>query len=68
MLGDRVQHPLRGPLAPQHERRAERHTEREVGEAPGVEERRGDVRVLAGAQRDLREERRSRGQRLGLLA
>ena len=37
-------------LAPQHVGRAEQQPEREVGEAPGVEQRRRDVGGLAGVQ------------------
>ena len=42
--------------------------EHEMGEAPGVEERRRDHRPLAGVQRDLREQRRERAERVGLGA
>ena len=48
MLGDRAQRVLGVELAPQDERRAERHAEREVREAPGVEHRRGDHRRARG--------------------
>ena len=37
-------------------------------QAPGVKQRRADQRSPAGAQRDLREQRRGRVERLGLLA
>ncbi len=54
--------------AAQHERRGERQPEREVREAPRVEHRRGDHRRLARVQRDLREQRGRRLERVGLLA
>ena len=55
-------------LPPQHERGGEREREREVCEAPRVEHRRGDHRRALGPQRDLRQHRRHRLERVGLLA
>src|SRR5919106_3754136 len=55
-------------LAPQYERGAEDEAEREVGEAPRMEERRGDVRPLSRLQRDPRQERHHRFQRLRVRA
>ena len=55
-------------LALQHVGRAEQQPEREVGEAPGVEQRRGDVACLARLQRDPRQQRDRRADRLGLRA
>ena len=68
MLGDGRQRLLGVELAPQDERRGQAQPEREVREAPGVEHRRGDHRALARVQRDLRQQRRRRVQRLGLAA
>ncbi len=55
-------------LALEHDRRRQAHREREVREAPGVEQRRGDHRAAARAQRDALEQRRHRVERLRLLA
>ena len=67
MLRDRRERLLGIEAAPQHERRGQRQREREVRVAPGVEQRRGDQRRLARPQRDPREQRRGRLERVGLL-
>ena len=64
----RLQGLLRVELAAQDVGRVQRQPEHEVGEAPGMEQRRRDHRPLAGAQRDLREQRRERAERVGLGA
>ena len=59
---------LRVEAAAKHIGRAERQAEHEVGEAPRVEERRGDHRSLSRPQRNLREQRCQRAERVGLCA
>ncbi len=68
MLRDRRERVGRVEPTPQHERRGQREPELEVGEAPGVEQRRRDQRPLPGAQRDPREDRDQRPDRLRLRA
>ena len=67
VLGDGLQALLRVEPAAQHDRRAEQHREREVREAPGVEQRGGDVGRPAAAQRHPRQQR-DRGVDAGLVA
>ncbi len=67
-LLDRLERVLGVELAPQHVGRAEREPEREVREAPGVKERRRDYDGLVNLERDLREQRGERPQRVGLGA
>ena len=66
ILGDRLEGALRVELPAQHVGGAERQPDREVGESPRVEQRRGDHRRLARLERDHRQERRDRPERVGL--
>ena len=60
LLDQRLQAGLGVELAPQHDRRAEQHRQREVRPAPGVEQRRGDVAAPPRPERQPREQRRGR--------
>jgi hypothetical protein len=68
VLGGLAERQLRVELAPQDDGRAEPEREVEVQEAPGVEERGGDHDRVAGAHRDLVEQRRDRIEVLRRLA
>jgi hypothetical protein len=68
VLCSQRQRRLRVELPLEHDRRAQAHREREVREAPGVEERRRDHRPPAGLQRDPLEQRGDRVERLRLPA
>ncbi len=65
VLGGQRQRRLLVELALEHDRRREADPERPLGEAPGMKERRGDHRLLASAQRDHRQQRGDRVDRLG---
>ena len=57
LLDERLQAALRVEPAAQHDGRAQQHGQREVSPAPGVEQRRGDVRAPAGPERQPGQQR-----------